>query len=53
MPAVKVMPSLLSANFGGLQADIDRAEEHVDGFHFDVMDGQFVPNLTVGAPVLE
>lgn len=53
MPAIKVMPSLLSANFGALQADIDRAEPFVDGFHFDVMDGQFVPNLTVGAPVLE
>lgn len=53
MPAVKIMPSLLSANFGALQADIDRVEPFVDGFHFDVMDGQFVPNLTVGAPVLQ
>ena len=46
------MPSLLSAHFGALQADIDCVEAFVDGFHFDVMDGQFVPNLTVGAPVL-
>jgi ribulose-phosphate 3-epimerase len=53
MPAIKIMPSLLSANFGALQADVDRAEPFVDGFHFDVMDGQFVPNLTVGAPVLQ
>ncbi len=52
MPAVKIFPSLLSADFGNLQADVHRTEDCVDGFHFDVMDGQFVPNLTVGAPVL-
>jgi len=46
------MPSLLSADFSCLQEEIDRAEPFVDGFHFDVMDGQFVPNLTAGAPVL-
>jgi ribulose-phosphate 3-epimerase len=49
---IKVSPSLLSADFGALQAEIDRAEPYVDGFHFDVMDGHFVPNLTAGAPVL-
>lgn len=53
MPSIKLSPSLLSADFGNLQADINRAEPYVDGFHFDVMDGQFVPNLTVGAPVLK
>jgi ribulose-phosphate 3-epimerase len=50
--AIKLFPSLLSADFGKLQAEIDRAEGCVSGFHFDVMDGHFVPNLTVGAPVL-
>lgn len=49
---VKVSPSLLAAHLGNLQAEIDRAEPFVDGFHFDVMDGHFVPNLTMGAPVL-
>lgn len=50
---VKFFPSLLSANFGALQSDIYQVENLVDGFHFDVMDGHFVPNLTAGAPVLE
>lgn len=50
---IKFFPSLLSANFGALQNDIDKVEDFVDGFHFDVMDGHFVPNLTVGAPVLK
>jgi ribulose-phosphate 3-epimerase len=53
MPPIKFSPSLLSADFGNLQKDVDRAEPFVDGFHFDVMDGQFVPNLTAGAPVLK
>ena len=52
MSSIQISPSLLSANFGCLQADIDRAEPFVDGFHVDVMDGHFVPNLTMGAPVL-
>jgi len=52
MPDVFLSPSLLSADFGHLQDEINRAESVVDGFHFDVMDGQFVPNLTAGAPVL-
>jgi ribulose-phosphate 3-epimerase len=52
MNPIRISPSLLSADFGALQADINRAEPFVDGFHFDVMDGQFVPNLSAGAPVL-
>ncbi|QQS58983.1 ribulose-phosphate 3-epimerase [Candidatus Peregrinibacteria bacterium] len=52
MRNIHISPSLLSANFGHLQSDINRAEPFVDGFHFDVMDGHFVPNLTAGAPVL-
>ena len=50
---IKFFPSLLSADFGALQKEIDSVEDFVDGFHFDVMDGHFVPNLTVGAPVLK
>lgn len=48
-----ISPSLLAANMGALQSEVDRADNFVDGMHFDVMDGQFVPNLTFGAPILE
>ena len=53
MPQIKLQPSLLSADLGRLSDEITRAEPYVDGFHFDVMDGQFVPNLTFGPPVLQ
>jgi len=49
---IKIFPSLLSAHAGKFQEEINSIEEVVDGIHFDVMDGQFVPNLTFGAPVL-
>jgi ribulose-phosphate 3-epimerase len=52
MSDIKVFASLLSADFGSLQTEIHRGEAFVDGFHVDVMDGVFVPNLTFGAPVL-
>jgi len=48
----KFFPSLLSADFGALQGEILRVQDLVSGFHFDVMDGHFVPNLTCGPPVL-
>ena len=47
------MPSILAADFGKLDNEIASVEEYIDGIHFDVMDGHFVPNLTIGAPVLE
>ena len=51
---VKIAPSILSANFMNLQADIDRIAEAGAGYvHVDVMDGHFVPNLTMGVPVLK
>ncbi len=50
---IKIQPSILAADFGKLDEDIVSVEEHIDGIHFDVMDGHFVPNLTVGAPVLK
>lgn len=53
MPSLKILPSLLSANFGKFQDEIDRLEPYIEGFHFDVMDYQFVPNLTMGAPILK
>ena len=51
---MKISASLLSADFGYLADSIKAAEAAgVDEFHFDVMDGHFVPNLTFGPPVLE
>lgn len=50
---IKIFPSILAADFGALNADIATVESYIDGIHFDVMDGHFVPNLTVGAPVLK
>ena len=50
---IKIFPSVLAADLGNLQSEIDRADEFSDGIHYDVMDGSFVPNLSYGAPVLK
>jgi ribulose-phosphate 3-epimerase len=49
---MKLSPSLLSANFARLYDEAHSVETLVDRFHWDVMDGHFVPNLTFGPPVV-
>jgi ribulose-phosphate 3-epimerase len=50
---VKILPSLLSADFSDIKSEIARMEEAgVDGIHLDIMDGHFVPNLSMGDQVV-
>jgi len=50
---MRIAPSILSANFACLAADIAKVEPCAELLHLDVMDGHFVPNITFGPPLVK
>lgn len=51
---VKISPSILSSDYGNLESELKRMQDCcADMIHIDVMDGHFVPNITLGAPIVK
>jgi ribulose-phosphate 3-epimerase len=50
---IRIAPSILSADYGRLADDVAKVRPVVDLLHVDIMDGHFVPNLTIGPPVVK
>jgi ribulose-phosphate 3-epimerase len=50
---VKIAPSILAADFAELAAEVERVADACDLLHVDCMDGHYVPNLTIGPPVVK
>ena len=50
---LRIAPSLLSADFGNLAEAVGEVASETDWLHVDIMDAHFVPNLTIGPPVVE
>ena len=53
MPELKITPSILGVDYGRMNEHLAELAPFSDMFHVDVMDGNFVPNLTIGAPVVK
>lgn len=50
---MKIYPSILAANFLKLGEEIKNVENNIDGIHLDIMDGLFVPNISLGTPIVK